>query len=136
MIALIVGAGGVVCVRQWVMVSDSEGEALLSKACADADTLRRAHLLDESIAQYGAISDVDPARICAGGAGAGKREQSAQAWRAEVLRDLRISGELVERARLYRRAYLLKRGPSVLEGRRRARQRLSPECDDPCDPCA
>ena len=125
LIAFALTGVGYLVVTRWVKVSHPEQDEILQTACADADTLRRAHLLDEAAAEYGAIVEVDAARSCEAGVGAAARTRTAKEWRTDVLADLRISGELVERARQYRRAYVLHRGPSVQEGRRRARQRAT-----------
>jgi tetratricopeptide (TPR) repeat protein len=125
LIAVALVVVGYVVATRWVAVSGPERRALLKAACDDADGLRRAHLLDEAAVAYGAIGNVDHAWSCEGGLAAAKRENSATAWREEILGDLRISGEQVERARLHRRAYVLHRGPSVQEGRRRARARAT-----------
>src|SRR4051794_17523617 len=108
-----------------VEVRGPERDAKLAAACTDAERLRGARLIDEAAAAYGAIANVEPDKSCVIGKrkSPAERTQTAAMWRKELLADLRISSERIERARLYRRAYVLKRGRGVQRGRRHARQR-------------
>jgi hypothetical protein len=109
----------------WVRVDAREHAQQLRAACRDADALRRARLLDEASAAYLAIARADKTRRCAGGRWAARRTQPAEEWRRELLAELRISGALIERGRIYRRSYMIKRGAGVESGREEARRRAT-----------
>jgi tetratricopeptide (TPR) repeat protein len=107
---------------RWAVVSANERETVLTKACADAAALRHAHLLDEAIAEYSAISRADRSFTC-------PRErsdayaQTARAWQDELDWDSHTSAQYAEQGAVYFRAFLVKSGRTDRAGRLTARAR-------------
>jgi hypothetical protein len=113
---------GLVWAGLWAWVSANERETVLKTACSDAGRLRQAHLLDEAIGEYSAISRADKSFVCPR-EGTDMFSQTAGAWQQELQWDSHTSARYAEQGDVYHRAFLLKSDRADLAGGRIAQVR-------------
>jgi hypothetical protein len=120
--ATVIVLAGLMWTGFWARVSANERERVLDTACSDAGRLRQAHLLDEAIDEYSAISRADKSYVCPPEP-TDTFAQIAGAWQQELQWDAHTSARYAEQGDVYHRAFLIKSDRADLAGGRIAQVR-------------